>query len=84
MRRFTLLLLFALSATAQTPLSLRDAVSQALSTHPLLSAGAGRVAASEGLWRQAALRPNPRMFFQVENLRGHGQPGFVYGCDADT
>jgi cobalt-zinc-cadmium efflux system outer membrane protein len=24
------------------------------------------------------------MFFQVENLRGHGQPGFVYGRDADT
>ncbi|HSB17724.1 MAG TPA: TolC family protein [Bryobacteraceae bacterium] len=84
MRRFTLLLLFALSAAAQTPLSLRDAVSQALSIHPLLSAGAGRVAASEGLRRQAALRPNPRMFFQVENLRGHGQPGFVYGRDADT
>jgi cobalt-zinc-cadmium efflux system outer membrane protein len=84
MRRFTLLLLLTLSAAAQTPLSLRDAVSQALSIHPLLSAGAGRVAVSEGLRRQAALRPNPRMFFQVENLRGHGQPGFVYGRDADT
>ncbi len=84
MRRSFLLVLFPLAAFGQTTLSLREAVSQAMQTHPLLAAGAERTAVSEGLRRQAGLRPNPRLILQTENLRAHGSPGFRLGQDADT
>ena len=84
MRRSILLIAFSLAAYGQTALSLREAVSQALKTHPQLAAGAERITASEALRRQAALRPNPRLVLQTENLRAHGQPDFSFGQDADT
>ncbi|MBI4875121.1 MAG: TolC family protein, partial [Acidobacteria bacterium] len=79
-----LVLLFAASLAAETALSLKEALTQALSSHPALEAGAGRVAASEGRRAQAALRPNPRVAFQTENLRAHGTPPFSFRQDADT
>lgn len=69
---------------AQTPLTVRDAVAQALASHPVLQAGEAHIRASESLRAQARLRPNPRLSFQAENLRGWGDPGFAYGRDADT
>jgi cobalt-zinc-cadmium efflux system outer membrane protein len=81
---YCLLALFSLTAIAQTTLSLREAVSQALSSHPLLAVGTQRIAASEGLRRQAGLRPNPRVVLQTENVRAYGNPGFNFSRDADT
>ncbi len=58
-------------------------MAEALRGHPLLAASGERVAASEGLKLQAGLRPNPRAYFQTENLRGHGAPPFSFSRDAD-
>lgn len=57
-------------AGAQSALSLDDAVREALEKHPLLAAADGRIATAQGLLEQAALRPNPRLSVQLENLRG--------------
>lgn len=84
MKPSLLLLLSAAVAPAQTTLSLKEAVEQALAGHPALQAGAGRVTASEGQRVQAGLRPNPRFVFQTENLRAHGTPPFSFSQDADT
>ncbi|HXG35286.1 MAG TPA: TolC family protein [Bryobacteraceae bacterium] len=73
---------FPLLAAPQ--LSLRQAVSEALSAHPLLAAGMERARASEGQRLQAGLRPNPRLILQLENLRAWGTPGLAYGRDADS
>lgn len=66
------------------PLSIRQAVDKALSSHPLLEVELQRISAAEGLRLQASLRPNPLFIFQVEGLRAHGNPGFRFGHDADT
>lgn len=84
MKPIFLVLLFSVSAPAQTALSLKEAVARALAEHPALQAEAGRVAVSEGARTQAGLRPNPRFTFQSENLRAHGTPGFSFSRDADT
>jgi cobalt-zinc-cadmium efflux system outer membrane protein len=83
--RFSLLMaVTSMAAFAQTPLSLEDAVSRALSHHPLLEAGAEKVAASAALQSQARMRPNPRAYFQTENLRSGGTPAFSFSNEADT
>ncbi len=69
---------------AQIRLSVREAVAKALESHGALAAESERIGVLEGLTRQAALKPNPRLTLQVENVRAHGDPGFVYGRDADT
>ena len=70
----------AANATAQQPLSLRQAVDRALASRPSLKAEAERVAVAQGLRQQAAARPNPEFQFQNENLR----PGMIYSLDVDT
>jgi len=69
--------LFALALSclpAQQPLSLDDAVSQALASHPLLAEGRQRAASARGQQTQAGLAPNPRLVLQLENLRPQGIP----------
>lgn len=78
------LALTSIALAAPPELTLRDAVAQALATHPLLAAGAERISAAEGLRAQAGLRPNPRIYLQTENLRAHGTPGFNFAEQADT
>ncbi|HET8548953.1 MAG TPA: TolC family protein [Bryobacteraceae bacterium] len=68
MMRDTLLLLLALPLGAQQQLTLRDAITQAVSGHPALLAGAARIDAAQGLRLQASLSPNPRLYIQTENL----------------
>jgi cobalt-zinc-cadmium efflux system outer membrane protein len=75
---------FAAPVSAQTPLTLSDAIREALDHHPALAAAAHRISASEGLLRQAGQRPNPRATVQIENLRAWGQPGFSYPTDTDN
>lgn len=65
-------------------LRFQEALQQGLEAHPLLAAAEARVRGAEGLRRQAALKPNPRVFVQVENARAWGRPGFLYPRDADS
>ena len=55
-------------ASAQTRLSLRDAIALAVSRRPELRASSAKVESSGGLRRQAALRPNPRLILQSEDF----------------
>jgi cobalt-zinc-cadmium efflux system outer membrane protein len=78
------LALIAVTAAAQTNLTLRDAVTTAIRDHPLLTAGRERITVAEGLRRQAGLMLNPRLVLQSENTRTYGNPSFVYWRDADN
>lgn len=79
-----LVVLLPAAATAQSPLSLREAVDQALAAHPLLAASSGRIAATEGLRRQAALAPNPRLILQNENYRPYWQSPIRFWYETDS
>lgn len=83
-RRFVFPLMFAPVLYAQARLTLADAVSQALTSHPQLTAAAARVSAAEGLRRQAGLAPNPRLILQSENTRFPGSPPFAIPEDHDS
>ena len=61
-------------------LSLHDAVQSALSKRPELQAAASMETASAQLRRQAGIIPNPRLFYQSENLR----PGQDFAQNVDT
>lgn len=74
----------SLTAMAQEPLTLTDAVSRALSSHPRLAGAEAGIAAAYGLRAQAGTGPNPRLTLQTENTRFYGSPAFNYGRDADT
>ena len=74
----------AIPIWAQSPLSLRDAVAEALAAHPSLAASAQRIAVTQGFQTQAALRPNPRFFFQHENIRPYAPPPIHYFEETDT
>jgi outer membrane protein TolC len=63
------LLAGAHASVAQTKLSIKDAVSLALSRRAELRASLERVESSGGLRQQAAVRPNPRVILQTEDLR---------------
>jgi cobalt-zinc-cadmium efflux system outer membrane protein len=81
-RRLSILALaLAIPAVAQTTLTLDEAVRTALERRPELKAAEARVSAAQGLKNQAGLFPNPRLIFQVENLRGSS---FEYSNDADS
>ena len=67
-------------ATAQTRLTLEQAVDAAWQSRPALKADAEQVAAAHGRLRQAGAWPNPEFQFSNENLR----PGQTYTRDVDT
>lgn len=73
-----------LVALAQEPLRLRNAIEEALARHPALGAAAGRISASEGQRRQAALPPNPSLVLQSENTRLYGSPAHVWWRDSEN
>jgi outer membrane protein, heavy metal efflux system len=76
-----ILVLCSLRGLAQTPLSLADAVSFALSHRAEIRAAADRTAAAEDQRRQAGLIPNPRIFLQSEDLRSSH---FSFWQDSET
>src|SRR6185503_5084884 len=78
------LLVLACAASAQSVLTLDDAVGTARRTHPLLQAAPARISAAESNVTQAGLRPNPRLFVQTENWRGWSSPEPRPGYDIDT
>jgi hypothetical protein len=57
MKHLCVLVMLSSAGCAQSALSLKEAVREALASHPLLAASSERVAASEGLRTQAGLRP---------------------------
>jgi outer membrane protein, heavy metal efflux system len=61
-------------------LSLRDAITSAIDKRPELQAAAQVEASTAQLRRQAGLIPNPRLFYQSENLR----PGVDFTQGVDT
>ncbi len=73
-------LIFAGVSSAQSRLSLDDAITQAIESRASLKAENERIAAARGLEKQASLRQNPEFLFQNENLR----PGQTYTRDVDT
>ena len=78
---FVILLANASPSSAQMPLSLPQAIAEAIARRPELRSAALRVEAAEHIVRQSRALPNPRLFVQSENL----QPSnFNYGRDADT
>src|SRR5580658_6628667 len=79
-RKFIFICLGTVLCRAQSQLSLKDAIDKALQSRASLKAEVERVAAAEGLRRQAGLFPNPEFQFQNENLR----PGMAYTRDVDT
>jgi cobalt-zinc-cadmium efflux system outer membrane protein len=79
---FTVMVFAGLPAIqAQTPLSIEDAVSQALLNRPELRAASERLIASKHLQTQAKLLPNPRFYFQTEDLRASN---FDFAKDSET
>lgn len=69
---------------AQSALSVSDAVAEALRSNLLLQIGRDRIAAAEGIRKQASLTFNPRLILQSENTRPYGNPSFVYSRDTDN
>ncbi|MEA3007063.1 MAG: outer membrane protein heavy metal efflux system [Acidobacteriaceae bacterium] len=61
-------------------LSLRDAITSAINKRPVLQAAAQVEASTAQLRRQAGSIPNPRLFYQSENLR----PGVDVAQGVDT
>jgi outer membrane protein TolC len=77
-------LALANTSSAQTALTLGDALARALSRHPLLAVETARVASAEGARRQAQLPPNPRLVLQNENARPYFSPPFRFWQETDT
>jgi cobalt-zinc-cadmium efflux system outer membrane protein len=68
---------------AQAPLSLSAAIAEAIEKHPLLAAADGRISTAQGLLEQAALKPNPRLTVQMENVRAGWQSPYRPFTDND-
>ncbi|MBL8217429.1 MAG: TolC family protein [Bryobacterales bacterium] len=68
--------------SAQTPLTLQEAVATAIRQHPVLQASEQRIRVAEGFRRQAGLMLNPRLVLQTENTRPYGP--FVWLRDTDN
>ncbi len=81
---FPLALTPALFCQARVPLTLTDAVSQAMASNPRMAVVTARVGVAEGLRGQAGLSPNPRLIVQLENTRFWGSPSFSYPRDTAT
>jgi outer membrane protein TolC len=77
--RIAWLSLLALGATAQEPLTLKDAVRQALGHHPGLDAAAARIQASEARIGQARSGRLPRVQY-MESFQSGNNPVYVFGA----
>jgi outer membrane protein TolC len=77
-KRILTLIFGALAAAAQTPLTLKDAVKQALGRHPSLEAADARIQAAESRIGQARSGYLPRVQY-MENLMRGNNPVYVFG-----
>ncbi|BDC50793.1 divalent cation transporter [Bryobacterales bacterium F-183] len=71
-------------AIAQTKLTPADAVRLALDKNQFLTAAANRIDSARGQALQAGLKPNTRLFLQVENARPPVSSPFRYESDTDN
>jgi cobalt-zinc-cadmium efflux system outer membrane protein len=65
-------------SSAQTRLTLHDALLQALQNNPQVQLAQSRTEAASGQQTQAGLKPNPRLFLQSEDVRAWGTPAVPY------
>lgn len=72
------LMLIAWAAPAQTPLTLKDAVKQALGRHPSLEAATARIQAAASRVGQARAGYLPRVQYMENFMRGNN-PVYVFG-----
>lgn len=72
------LMLIAWAAPAQTPLTLKDAVQQALGRHPSLEAATARIQAAASRVGQARAGYLPRVQYMENFMRGNN-PVYVFG-----
>lgn len=77
-KRILTLMLMAWAAPGQTPLTLKDAVKQALGRHPSLQAAEARIQAAESRVGQARSGYLPRVQY-MENLMRGNNPVYVFG-----
>jgi len=77
-KRIFPLTLLAWTALAQEPLSLKDAVSQALKQHPSLEAADARIQAADSRIGQARSGFLPRVQYMENQMRGNN-PVYVFG-----
>jgi len=71
-----LLVAFAIcDASAAQPLTLNDAFLRAAAADPALPAAEARINAAEASIRQAGIKPNPSVLFELENFAGTGLIG---------
>ena len=80
----TLLFAGGIGAFAQDRLTLHEAVDLALKHNALVAVGEQRIKVAEAQKLQAGLSPNPRLFFQHENVRAWQRPLPVYFRDTDS
>ncbi len=66
------------SSSAQTRMTLQEAISQALQNNPQVRLAQSRTEAAIGQQTQAGLKPNPRLFLQSEDVRAWGTPAMPY------
>ncbi|HEY4085498.1 MAG TPA: TolC family protein [Bryobacteraceae bacterium] len=71
-------------APAPAHFSLQQALAAATESNPALLANSDRVAEAQSLRLQAALKPNPRVVVQSENLRAWESPGQPFWRETDT
>lgn len=76
--RIVTLIVLAGAAAAQTPLSLKDAVKQALGHHPALEAADARIRAAASRTGQARSGYLPRVQY-MENFQRGNNPVYVFG-----
>lgn len=71
-------LLVAGVCQGQAPLSLQNALTQALANNPSLDVSRGRIHQAEAQRKQAGLSPNPRLYLHTEDIRAWDRPAFSY------
>ncbi len=76
--RVSLPLLATCLCRGQVSLSLHDAVVEGLANNPSAAISRERVDQAQALKTQAALKPNPRLYLQTEDIRWWGNPAFSY------
>lgn len=83
MMRLVCALIWPLAVLAQETLTVEEAVSRAVGSHPLVAEAQRRIDAAQGQKRQAGLTYNPKLILQAENFRGWGGKPFIFGQETD-
>ncbi len=80
---FVLVFTLLASPPRARSITLKDALEEALTKHPLLASAVNRIESSAGKAQQAGLRPNPLLIYQSEDFRAWQSPGHRFWQDSD-